>query len=154
MFVCNAISFNHESERRGMEFVTQKIAYGVANIVAGKANELFLGNLDAKRDWGFAGDYMEAAHLMLQADKPGDYVVATGRTHSVKDFVKEAFGHVNLDWEEYVKIDPKFIRPAEVDLLVGDPSKIKRVLGWEPKVSFQELVKIMVDSALKNVESK
>jgi GDPmannose 4,6-dehydratase len=149
MFTCSGILFNHESPRRGLEFVTKKITDGVAKIKTGKANELVLGNLDAKRDWGFAGDYVEAMWLMLQQDMPDDYVIATGVTHSVQDFVEIAFDYVKLDWKKYVKTDPRFVRPAEVDLLIGDSSKAKKKLGWSPKVSFKELVYLMVDYDLK-----
>ena len=144
----SGILFNHESPRRGLEFVTRKITYHVAQIKLGLINELSLGNLDARRDWGFAGDYVQAMWLMLQQDKPDDYVVATGETHSVEEFLTEAFGYVNLDWHDYVKQDPRFMRPAEVDLLVGDPSKAGRKLGWEPSVTFAELVKMMVKADL------
>lgn len=142
----SGILFNHESPRRGIEFVTRKITYHVAKIKLGLAHELRLGNLDARRDWGFAGDYVKAMWLMLQQDKPSDYVVATGETHSVEDFLNEAFGYVDMDWQEYVVQDPRFMRPAEVDLLVGDPSKAGRELGWEPNVSFKQLVRMMVDA--------
>jgi GDPmannose 4,6-dehydratase len=142
----SGILFNHESPRRGLEFVTRKISYTVAKIKLGMADELRLGNLDAQRDWGFAGDYVEAMWLMLQQDQPDDYVVATGETHSVREFCELAFGRVNLDWEQYVKVDEKFFRPAEVDLLVGSPAKAKRQLGWEPKTPFPELVATMVDA--------
>ncbi len=144
----SGILFNHESPRRGLEFVTRKITYHVAQIKLGLINELSLGNLDARRDWGFAGDYVQAMWLMLQQEKPDDYVVATGETHSVEEFLTEAFGYVNLDWRDYVKQDPRFMRPAEVDLLVGDPSKAGRKLGWEPSVTFSELVKMMVKADL------
>ena len=149
LFAVSGILFNHESPRRGLEFVTRKVTDGVAQIKAGKASELRLGNLDAKRDWGFAGDYVRAMWLMLQQDKPDDYVIATGTPHSVKDLVQVAFNHVGLDWEQYVKIDERFIRPAEVDLLVGDSSKARKDLGWEPSVSFEEMVKMMVDADLE-----
>lgn len=148
MFTCNGILFNHESPRRGETFVTRKITRAVAAIKAGKQSKLFLGNLDAKRDWGFAGDYVEAMWLMLQADKPDDYVVATNETHSVKEFCQTAFSHVGLDWEKYVEVSEKYFRPAEVDLLIGDPAHAKKQLKWEPKVSFEELVKMMVDADL------
>jgi len=148
MFACNGILFNHESPRRGETFVTRKITRAVAAIKAGKQDKLFLGNLDAKRDWGFAGDYVEAMWLMLQADKPDDYVVATNETHSVKEFCQIAFNHVGLDWEKYVEVSEKYFRPAEVDLLIGDPAHAKKQLKWEPKVSFEELVKMMVDADL------
>ena len=144
MHVSNGILFNHESPRRGIEFVTRKITDSVARIYHGLASELRLGNLDAKRDWGFAGDYVEAMWLMLQQDKPDDFVISTGETHSVREFVEFAFSEVGLDWEKYVVVDPKFVRPTEVELLLGDPAKAKRVLGWEPKVRFEELVKMMV----------
>jgi GDPmannose 4,6-dehydratase len=144
MFACSGILFNHESKRRGKEFVTRKITDGVARIKLGMASELRLGNLDAQRDWGFAGDYVRAMWLMLQQARPDDYVVATGRTHAVREFVRLAFAAVDLPWEPYTIVDPRFYRPAEVDLLVGDPSKAKRVLGWEPEVSFEELVLQMV----------
>ncbi|MBE2197207.1 MAG: GDP-mannose 4,6-dehydratase [Anaerolinea sp.] len=142
----SGILFNHESPRRGIEFVTRKITYHVAKIKLGLADELRLGNLDARRDWGFAGDYVKAMWLMLQQDEPADYVIATGETHSVEDFLNEAFGYVDLDWHDYVAQDPRFMRPAEVDLLVGDPSKAGQELGWEPDVSFRQLVRMMVDA--------
>lgn len=145
----SGILFNHESPRRGMEFVTRKITHHVAKIKLGLTNELRLGNLDSRRDWGYAGDYVKAMWLMLQQDKPSDYVIATGETHSVEQFLDEAFGCVNLDWHDYVVQDPRFMRPAEVDLLVGDPSKAGRELGWEPTVTFPELVKMMVDADIK-----
>ncbi len=144
MHVSNGILFNHESPRRGLEFVTRKITDGVARIYHGLSKELRLGNIDTKRDWGFAGSYVKATWLMLQQDKPDDYVIATGEAHSVKEFVQIAFDEVGLNWEEYVKIDPKFFRPAEVDYLIGDYSKAKKVLGWMPTVKFNELVKMMV----------
>ncbi len=144
----SGILFNHESPRRGLEFVTRKISDGVARIKLGLADKLALGNLDAKRDWGFAGDYVEAMWLMLQQDEPGDYVVATGKTHSVEDLVRLAFSHADLDFKKYVVTDPRFVRPAEVDLLLGDASLAKKRLGWEPKVSFEELVGMMVDADL------
>lgn len=146
MHANSGILFNHESPRRGLEFVTRKISYHVAKIKLGLAHELRLGNLDARRDWGFAGDYVRAMWMMLQQDQPGDYVVATGHTWSVEQFVANAFDCVGLDWHDYVVLDPRFMRPAEVDLLVGDPSKAGRELGWEPHVSFQELVKMMVEA--------
>ena len=149
MFACSGILFNHESPRRGREFVTRKIAEGVAKIKLGQAKELRMGNLDAKRDWGFAGDYVEAMWRMLQQDEADDYVVGTGETHSVEEFIEKAFGHVELNWKDYVVQDEAFMRPAEVDLLLSDPSKAKAKLGWEPKVSFDELVKMMVESELK-----
>jgi GDPmannose 4,6-dehydratase len=146
MHVSNGILFNHESPRRGENFVTRKITLGIAAIKKGKAKDLHLGNLDAKRDWGFAGDYVEAMWRMLQQDQPDDYVVATGETWSVKDFLVEAFGCAGLDWEKYVVVDPKFFRPAEVDLLLGDPTKAKTKLGWKPAVDFKALVRMMVDA--------
>lgn len=146
LFACSGILFNHESPRRGLEFVTRKISHGVARIKLGLQDELRLGNLDARRDWGYAPDYVRAMWLMLQQDRPDDYVVATGETHSVREFCQVAFDHVGLDWEKYVVVDPKFYRPAEVDLLVGDPSKAGRVLHWAPTVAFQQLVRIMVDA--------
>jgi GDPmannose 4,6-dehydratase len=142
----SGILFNHESPRRGLEFVTRKITHTVAKIKLGKATELRLGNLDAQRDWGFAGDYVEAMWRMLQQDKPDDYVVSTNETHSVREFLEIAFGHVGLDWEPYVKQDEKFMRPAEVDLLIGNSAKARSVLGWKPKVSFPDLVTMMVDA--------
>jgi GDPmannose 4,6-dehydratase len=145
IFACSGILFNHESPRRGLEFVTKKVTYHAAKIKLGLADALYLGNMDSKRDWGFAGDYVKAMKLMLAQDKPGDYVISTGRTHTVKDLVEVAFSHLNLDWQKYVKVDAKFIRPAEVDLLIGDSSKAKKEIGWEPEVSFEELVKMMVD---------
>jgi GDPmannose 4,6-dehydratase len=148
LFGCSGILFNHESPRRGLEFVTHKITHAAARIKLGLANELRLGNLEARRDWGFAGDYVRAMWLMLQQDNPDDYVVATGETHSVEEFVEETFSYLDLDWRQYVVQDPKFYRPAEVDLLVGDPSKAGRVLGWEPNVDFRGLVRLMVDADL------
>src|SRR5512133_3146079 len=148
MHASNGILFNHESPRRGLEFVTRKITDHVARIKLGLAEELHLGNLDSKRDWGFAGDYVEMMWLMLQQDEPDDYVVATGETHTVREFCEIAFAHVGLDYEKYVVVDQRFVRPAEVDLLLGDPAKAKSVLGWEPKVSFVELVEMMVDADL------
>jgi GDPmannose 4,6-dehydratase len=144
----SGILFNHESPRRGLEFVTRKISHQAARIKLGLADELRLGNLDARRDWGFAGDYVRAMWLMLQRDTPQDYVVATGETHSVEEFLDVAFDHLDLDWRAYVVQDERFMRPAEVDLLVGDPSKAGRELGWEPAVSFTDLVKMMVDADL------
>jgi len=154
LFACSGILFNHESPRRGMEFVTRKITYAVAKIKLGLANELRLGNLKSKRDWGYAGDYVRAMWLMLQQPEPDDYVVATGETHAVEEAVEIAFSHVGLDWHDYVKTDPKFFRPAEVDLLVGDCTKAKNVLGWKPEVSFQELITMMVDHDLKVLKSQ
>jgi GDPmannose 4,6-dehydratase len=149
MHATSGILFNHESPRRGLEFVTRKITHHVAKIKMGLTNELRLGNLDSRRDWGFAGDYVKAMWLMLQQDNPDDYVVATGETHSVEEFLNEAFGCVDLDWHDYVVQDPRFMRPAEVDLLVGDPTKAGRQLGWEPVVTFPQLVKMMVDADIK-----
>jgi GDPmannose 4,6-dehydratase len=146
MHISNGILFNHESPRRGENFVTRKITLGLAAIKQGRARELKLGNLEAKRDWGFAGDYVEAMWLMLQQAQADDYVVATGETHSVQEFLEEACAHVGLDWREHVKVDAKYFRPAEVDLLLGDASKARRVLGWKPKVGFKELVRMMVDA--------
>jgi len=146
LFGCSGILFNHESPRRGLEFVTHKITHAAVKIKLGQAHQLRLGNLEARRDWGFAGDYVRAMWLMLQQDNPDDYVVATGETHSVQEFVEETFGYLDLDWREYVVQDPKFYRPAEVDLLVGDPSKAGKVLGWEPNVDFRGLVRLMVDA--------
>jgi GDPmannose 4,6-dehydratase len=149
MHVSNGILFNHESPRRGENFVTRKITMGVAAIKQGRAKELRLGNLDAKRDWGFAADYVEGMWRMLQQDRPDDYVIATGQTRSVREFCEEAFSHVGLDWKEFVKVDPKYFRPAEVDLLQGDATKARRVLGWKPKVTFKELARLMVDADLE-----
>lgn len=149
MFACNGIAFNHESPRRGYEFVTRKITSTVAKIKLGLAKELRLGNLDARRDWGFAGDYVEAMWLMLQQDEPDDYVIATGETHSVREFAELAFSYVGLDWKKYVVVDEKFYRPAEVSLLCGDYSKARKKLGWQPKVKFAELIKMMIDHDLK-----
>jgi len=149
MFACNGILFNHESPRRGETFVTRKIARGVARIKSGKEKLLYLGNLKAKRDWGYAGDYMDAIWRMLQQAAPDDYVIATGENHSVQEFVEEAFSYAGLDWKKHVKIDPKYFRPAEVDALLGDASKARKKLGWEPKVTFKELVKMMVDAEME-----
>ena len=146
--------FNHESPRRGLEFVTRKISHGVAQIKLGRETELHLGNLEAQRDWGFAGDYVEAMWAMLQQDEPDDYVVATGETHSVREFCEIAFGHAGLDYNDHVVVDERFMRPAEVDLLVGDPGKAKAKLDWEPKVSFRELVEMMVDADLDLLTGK
>jgi len=151
IFAVSGILFNHESPRRGLEFVTRKITDAVARIKLGLANELRLGNLDAKRDWGYAGDYVEAMWLMLQQKSPEDYVIGTGETHSVKEFVEIAFGHVDLEWEPYVKTDPAFMRPAEVEILLADPAKARRLLDWEPRGSFRELVEMMVDADLKRL---
>ena len=153
MHATSGILFNHESPRRGIEFVTRKVTYNVAKIKLGMAEEIRLGNLDSRRDWGFAGDYVKAMWLMLQQDQPDDYVVATGETHSVQELVETAFGYVGLDWHDFVVQDPRFMRPAEVDLLVGDPSKVGQVLGWEPKVTFTELIQMMVDADLALLKS-
>ena len=146
MYAVNGILFNHESPRRGPTFVTRKITRAVGAILRGEQSDLKLGNLDARRDWGFARDYMEGAWMMLQADEPDDFVLATGETHSVEDFLEEAFTYAGLDWREYVKIDPRYFRPSEVDILIGDYSKAREELGWEPVVRFQELVRMMVDA--------
>ena len=151
LFASSGILFNHESPRRGLEFVTRKITHTVARIKCGLANELRLGNLEARRDWGYAPDYVRAMWMMLQHDRPDDYVVATGETHSVREFCQEAFGHVGLDWEKHVVVDPMYYRPAEVDLLVGDPGKAGKVLGWKPSVTFRDLVRIMLDADLEVV---
>ncbi len=148
LFACNGILFNHESPRRGETFVTRKITRAVARIVAGQQKKLYLGNLDAKRDWGYAKDYVRAMWLMLQQDAPDDYLVATGETHSIREFLDIAFSYVNLDWQDYVAFDPRYLRPTEVDLLIGDPSKARTKLGWQPSVNFPGLVKLMVDSDL------
>ena len=151
IFGCSGILFNHESPRRGLEFVTHKITHGAARIKLGLADELRLGNLEARRDWGYAGDYVRAMWLMLQQDEPDDYVVATGETHSVEEFVQEAFSYLDLDWKQHVVQDPRFYRPAEVDLLVGDPNKAGEKLGWEPSVDFRQLVRIMVDADMETL---
>jgi GDPmannose 4,6-dehydratase len=148
----SGVLFNHESPRRGLEFVTRKVTNGAAKIKLGLANEIRLGNLDAKRDWGYAADYVKAMYAMLQRDTPEDYVVATGETHSVKELVEVAFNAVGLDWQKHVVIDPAFIRPAEVDLLVGDPSKAKNELNWEPEVDFYGLVEMMVAADMKELQ--
>jgi GDPmannose 4,6-dehydratase len=153
MFCCSGILFNHESPRRGLEFVTRKVTNMVVKIKLGLANELRLGNLEAKRDWGFAGDYVKAMWLMLQQDEPEDYVIATGVTHSVKDLVQIAFGYVKLNWEDYIIVDPKFVRPAEVDLLLGDSAKARKKLGWKPEIDFENLVRMMVDEDLEKVKN-
>ena len=151
LFTCSGILFNHESPRRGMEFVTRKVTYHVAKIKLELANELRVGNLDSKRDWGYAGDYVRAMWLMLQQDKPDDFVIATGETHSVERLLEVAFGYVGLNWRDYTVQDEKFMRPAEVDLLVGDPAKARRLLGWQPEVSFEELIGMMVEADLKKL---
>ena len=153
LFACSGILFNHESPRRGMEFVTRKITNAVARIKLGLQSELALGNLDAQRDWGFAGDYVRAMWLMLQQPEPDDYVIATGIAHSVQDLVEIAFGHVGLDWQKYVKLDPKFIRPAEVDHLIGDSSKARTKLQWTPAVDFKGLVQMMVDADVERLSA-
>ena len=149
LFACNGVLFNHESERRGETFVTRKITRAATRIKLGLQDKLYLGNLDAKRDWGFAGDYVEAMWMMLQHDKPDDYVVATGETHSVREFLDEVFGYLELDWNDYVEIDPRFFRPTEVDVLLGDSSKIQKELNWKPKVSFKRLAKRMIDHDMR-----
>ena len=154
LFAVNGILFNHESPRRGETFVTRKITRALARIKAGLQDKLYLGNLDAKRDWGYAPDYAEAMWLMLQAAEPDDFVVATGETHSVREFLESAFGHAGLDWEEYVEIDPRYFRPSEVDVLLGDASKAREKLGWEPKVGFDELVRLMVDADMSALEDQ
>jgi GDPmannose 4,6-dehydratase len=148
LFACNGILFNHESERRGETFVTRKITRAATAIKLGLQDKLYLGNLDAKRDWGYAGDFVTAMWLMLQQDEPDDYVIATGETHAVREFLDEAFGYLDLDWKKYVEIDPRYFRPAEVDLLIGDPGKARKRLGWEPKVTFKQLVRMMIDADL------
>ncbi len=154
MFACSGILFNHESPRRGETFVTRKITRAATRIKLGLQEKLYLGNLDAQRDWGYAKEYVEMMWLMLQQDEPDDYVIATNETHSVKEFVQETFGALDLDWEKYVDYDDRYERPAEVELLIGDPAKAKKQLGWEPKVKFKELVKIMVDADLKLAEQE
>ena len=154
LFACNGILFNHESPRRGETFVTRKITRAVARIKAGLQSKLYLGNLDAKRDWGYAKEYVAAMWMMLQQDKPDDYVIATGETHSVKEFLTEAFAHAGLDWKKYVELDEKYLRPAEVDLLVGDASKARAALGWQPSITFKGLVRLMVDADMEIVNSK
>ncbi len=154
LFACNGIMFNHESPRRGETFVTRKITRAATRIKLGLQKDLYLGNVDAKRDWGFAGDYVEAMWLMLQQDAADDYVIATGENHSVREFLDEVFGHLDLDWSEYVKTDPKYFRPTEVDLLLGDPGKAKKELGWQPKVTFKELAQMMTDADMKLAEEE
>lgn len=149
LFACNGILFNHESPRRGETFVTRKITRAATRIKLGLQDTLYLGNLDAKRDWGFAGDYVETMWLMLQQDKPDDYVIATGESHSVREFLDEVFGYLDLDWQKYVEIDPRYLRPTEVDCLLGDASKAKKVLKWEPKVTFKELAQMMTDADME-----
>jgi GDPmannose 4,6-dehydratase len=152
LYACSGILFNHESPRRGLEFVTRKVSYGAAQIKLGLADQLRLGNLEARRDWGYAGDYVQAMWRMLQQDQPDDYVVGTGQTHSVRELCQVAFGSLDLDWEEHVVVDPKFYRPAEVDLLVSEPAKAREKLGWEPAVSFEALVHMMVDADLLHLQ--
>ena len=152
MFATNGILFNHESPRRGETFVTRKITRAATRIKLGLQDKLFLGNLDAKRDWGFAGDYVKAMWMMLQQDEPDDYVISTGETYSVKCFLEKVFGYLNMDWNEFVRIDPVYFRPAEVELLLGDSTKARKKLGWEPSVSFDELVRMMVDADMKIAE--
>jgi GDPmannose 4,6-dehydratase len=151
LFACSGVLFNHESPRRGLEFVTRKVSDAVARIKLGVADSLALGNLDAHRDWGFAGDYVRAMWLMMQQEQPDDYVIATGISHSVRELVEIAFDHVGLDWQKYVQIDPKLLRPAEVDHLIGDPAKARTVLGWQPTVDFRGLIRMMVDADLERV---
>jgi GDPmannose 4,6-dehydratase len=152
LYACSGILFNHESPRRGLEFVTHKVTYGASRIKLGMAEELRLGNLEARRDWGYAGDYVEAMWLMLQQEEPDDYVIATGETHSVQALCEAAFGYLGLDWRAYVVCDAQYFRPAEVDLLVGDASKARERLGWEPTVGFEELIRLMVDADLKALQ--
>lgn len=151
LFACNGILFNHESPRRGESFVTRKITIGIAGIMAGKKKKIYLGNLDAKRDWGYAPEYVEAMWLMLQQDKPDDYVIGTGETHSVKEFLEGAFSYLNLDWNEHVEIDPKYFRPTEVEVLKANFTKAKKTLNWTPKITFEDLIKIMVDADLEAI---
>jgi GDPmannose 4,6-dehydratase len=154
LYACNGILFNHESPRRGETFVTRKITRAATRIKLGLQKKLYLGNLDAKRDWGFAGDYVRAMWLMLQQDKPDDYVIAMGENHSVKEFLDEVFGYLNLDWKEYIEVDSRYFRPSEVDVLLGDSTKAKKKLGWEPKVTFTELARMMVDEDIKLAEQE
>ena len=153
-FACNGILFNHESPRRGETFVTRKITRAIARIRAGIQDRLYLGNLEAKRDWGFAPDYVEAMWLMMQQSEPDDFVIATGETHSVREFAELAFSHAGLDWEKHVDIDPRYFRPAEVDVLLGDSSKARKKLGWQPKMKFEELVKLMVEADMRLLDDK
>jgi len=154
LFACNGILFNHESERRGATFVTRKVTHAAAAIKLGLQDKLFLGNLDAKRDWGHAKDYVRAMWMMLQQDEPDDYVIATGETHSVRELLEVAFGHLGLDWQKHVEIDPRYFRPAEVDLLIGDATKAKTKLGWQPEITFKELVTTMVDADVAELQKK
>lgn len=149
LFAANGILFNHESARRGETFVTRKITRALAAILSGQQQHLYLGNLEAKRDWGYAPEYVEAMWLMLQQDQPDDFVIGTGEAHTVREFLDEAFGYVNLDWEEFVRIDPRYFRPTEVDYLLADGSRAREILGWEPRVRFRELVRVMVDADLE-----
>jgi GDPmannose 4,6-dehydratase len=151
LFACNGILFNHESPRRGETFVTRKISRAVANIMAGKQNELYMGNLEAKRDWGFAPEYVEGMHQMLQGDTAQDYVLGTGETHTVREFVEEAFGYAGLDWRDFVKEDPQYLRPTEVDVLVADPQKANTLLKWQPRITFTNLVRIMIDADIRKL---
>jgi len=151
LYAVSGILFNHESPRRGLEFVTRKVTDGVARIVKGRAGELHLGNLDARRDWGFAGDYVDAMWRMLQPPRPADYVIGTGEMHSVRELCELAFSHAGLDWQKYVTVDPRFVRPAEVDTLQADPTKARRELEWAPRTSFAELVRLMVDADLERL---
>jgi len=153
MFACNGILFNHESPRSGDTFVSRKITRTAARIKLGLADKLFLGNLDAKRDWGFAKDYVDAMWRMLQAERPDDFVIATGECHTVRDFLNEAFGYLDIDWKRHVEVDPRYFRPAEVDELRGDMSKARKLLGWEPKMKFRELVRLMVDADLEDLRN-
>ena len=154
MHASNGILFNHESPRRGETFVTRKITRAVARIAAGVQKKLYLGNLDSKRDWGYAPEYVEAMYLMLQQDNPDDYVVATGETHTIREFLELSFGQVGLDWEKYVEIDARYFRPAEVDLLIGDPAKAKKQLNWEPKTTFKDLVRIMTAADVEMLQAQ
>jgi GDPmannose 4,6-dehydratase len=154
LFACSGILFNHGSPRRGLEFVERKVSYGAARIKLGLAKELRLGNLDSRRDWGYAGDYVQAMWLMLQQERPDDYVVGSGQTHSIRELCEIAFNYLGLDWREYVVVDPKYYRPAEVDLLVSDPAKARRVLGWEPTVAFSDLIRMMVDEDMEALQSQ
>ncbi len=151
LFACNGILFNHESPRRGETFVTRKISRAVANIMAGKQKELYMGNLEAKRDWGFAPEYVEGMHKMLQMESPQDYVLGTGETHTVREFVEEAFGYVGLDWHDFVKEDPQYLRPTEVDILIADPQRANSLLKWQPRITFKNLVRIMVDADIRKL---
>ena len=154
LFACNGILFNHESPRRGQTFVTRKVTKAIAEIIAKRQQYLYLGNLEAKRDWGYTPEYVEVMWLMLQQDTPDDFVIGTGECHSVREFVEEAFGYAGLDWEEYLKVDPRYFRPTEVELLLADPAKVRERLGWSPKVSFKELVRIMVDADMETAGLK